>query len=217
MLAIRDHVESTNETMDDINTISENDARDTILSESRSLEFTEIIDILKNVHNDYNEVTGRFGNKPMTQEEKETLGTMYLDYIPLSKVVISSKDEYTYRVPFEVIKKVILAKAGKRPHMSFRTFNKHLENMPTKFMRGISRRGQERDIELKLDQEQHNYFCKNLKPLLVELGNKKTKKLEKTEVKEKIVNTDIDNTEVNNNDGNNTNENSIKDDPFDYD
>jgi len=183
MLFIREHALSTKEDMDDINTIKNNEARDSIFRESRSLEFTEIIDVLMNIHNDYNELTNKFGNPPMTQDEKDTLGAMYLDYIPLSKLVIARDEFYSYRVPFEVVKKVIIAKAGKQKPMGFRAFNRHLSNMPESVCKGFTRSGQARDIEIKLDFEPHKDFCENLKPMLL---NHLTKKPIKFDAK-KIV------------------------------
>lgn len=169
MLSLRDHIAETGESKNDINMISDNDTRDEIFSESRSLEFTEIIDVLKNVFIDYNSVTEKWGSKPMTQEEKETLGTIYEDYIPISKITLCKNEYYTYRVPFAVIRKVITAKAGKNKPMSFRAFNRHLENMPPKFLKGYAITGVMRDIEIRLmgeDTESHEYFVENYLPLL---------------------------------------------------
>lgn len=166
MLSIMDHVHIMRELKEDINTINDNDTRDIIFSESRSMEFTEIIDVLKNVFNDFNEITGKFGNKPMTQEEKETLGTAYMDYIPLSKILPARDGYYTYRVPFAVIRRVIIAKAGKQKPLSLRSFNRHLENMPPKMLKGIPCGGLARNIEIKLTGEDENNFIDNLLPLI---------------------------------------------------
>lgn len=167
MLFIREHAISNKDDMDDINTIKNNEARDSIFRESRSMEFTEIIDVLMNIHDDYNALTNKLGNPGMSQEQKDSLGTMYLDYIPLSKLIIAKDDFYTYRVPFEVVKKVIIAKAGKQKPMGFRAFNRHLSNMPDSVCKGFTRSGQARDIEIKLDFEPHRDFCENLKPMLL--------------------------------------------------
>lgn len=171
MLAIRDHVDASGDNKDDINRISDNETRDRIYIESRNIKFIEIIDVIKTIHNDFNEVTGRF-NKSVSLEEKEALGEEYKDYIPLSKVVIATDTYYTYRVPFGVIRKVIETKGGKDP-ISFRAFNSNLEKMPANYLKGVSCGGQGRDIEIKLDAEQHTQFKEVLEPIIL---NYKTKK-----------------------------------------
>lgn len=149
MLAIVDYVTTTNEGLDDINTVQENESRDTIFEESRSIDFIEIIDVLRNVFNDYNPVTTKFGRSPSTAE-KEKLGTPYVDYIPLGKLETSRNPYYTYRIPYSVIRKVLMERSGKNKPMSARTFNRHLENMPPKILKGYSIGGQGRDIEIRL-------------------------------------------------------------------
>lgn len=178
MLSLRDHISEIQESKNDINSINDNETRDEIFSESRSLEFTEIIDVLKNVFIDYNPITEKWGSKPMTSEEKENLGLPYEDYIPLSKLIPAKNDHYTYRVPFAVIRRVISAKAGKNKPMSFRSFNRHLENMPPKFLKGFAVQGVMRDVEIFLhgdEDESHEYFEKNYMPLLINKGKKKHK------------------------------------------
>lgn len=177
MLSIRDYVNENEISKDDINTISDNDARDLIFSESRSSEFIEIVDVLKNVYNDYNEVTGKPGSKNLTQVQKEELGTVYNDYIPLSRLMISSDPFYSYRVPFSVIRKVMEAKAGKvgnsRP-MALRNFNKHLNNMPPKIMKGIPGPANHSDIDIRLngkDKDSFEYFRENYYPMLLKKFN----------------------------------------------
>lgn len=190
MLSLKDHVVETKESKNDINSINENAARDEIFRESRSLEFTDIIDVLKNVFVDYNPVTDKFGSKPMTQDEKETLGTAYEDYIPLSKLYLSRSEDYTYRVPFAVIRKVIASKAGKNSKgMSFRTFNRHLDNMPPKFLKSISIAGVMRDVEIRLhghDKDSHEYFIENHLPILEYKLNPKDNPLGKSSNKKDI-------------------------------
>lgn len=171
MLAIRDHVRENQEIKNDINSIVDNDARDNIFSESRSIEFIEIIDVLKNVYNDFNPITGKFGSKPTNLEERESLGNIYEDYIPLSKIVPARDEYYTFRIPFAIVRKVILTKAGKYKPMSFRNFNRHLDNMPSKIIKGYARGGQMRDIEIRLlgeNSESHDYFINKYLPLLTE-------------------------------------------------
>jgi hypothetical protein len=175
MLTIRDYVEISNESKDDINIVLENEARDAVLSESRSIIFTDITDVLKNVYNDYNEVTGRFGKEPTSKEEKDAWGVIYRDYIPLSELKIASDDSYTYRIPYGTIRKVIENKVSKQNPISFRRFNKEVDTMPTKYMRSITRRGQERDIEIKLEPDADIDFNEKLKPILLNIGTKKKK------------------------------------------
>jgi hypothetical protein len=149
MLAIMDYVNNTDESLDDINTVQDNESRDTIFEESRSIDFIEIIDVLRNIFDDYNPITNKFGRSP-NNAEKEKLGSPYIDYIPLGKVETSKNPYYTYRVPYSVIRKVLLERSGKNKPMSARTFNRHLENMPPKILKGYSIGGQGRDIEIRL-------------------------------------------------------------------
>src|SRR6185312_4525966 len=181
MLSMREHVERKNESKDDINMVFENDARDAVLSESRNILFTEIIDILENVHDDYNPVTGRFGREPADKEERDALGTAYKDYIPLSDVKLPVDEFYTYRVPWGVIKKVIEAKSTKQNTISFRRFNKELAEMSFKHMRGYTKRGVERDIEIRLKIDLHREFDEKLRPILLDMANKKSKGVNKSE------------------------------------
>lgn len=151
MLAIRDFVKSSNESLNDINTITENESRDTIFEESRSPDFIEILDALKTVYDDYDSVRDKPG-KAMTMADKEKYGTLYKDCIPLSKLIAVRDEYYTYRIPFQVVKKVIAGHAGKGKPMSLRYFNRNLSNMPSREVKGYSVSGQNRDIEIRLTE-----------------------------------------------------------------
>lgn len=172
MMAIKDHVIESGESLDDINTVNENEIRDEVLSESRSRDFIELLDTLRNVFNDYNPVTGRFGNKPMTAEEKENIGIAYEDYIPLSKVKTTKSPLYTYRIPHAIIKKVMIAKAGKNNKpMSLRTFNRHLDSMPAKFLKSYTLSGIMRDVEIRIQNvAHHEEFISEFLPLVERFG-----------------------------------------------
>ncbi len=181
MLSIREFTEQNQLGKDDINTISDNEARDTVFSASRSIEFIEIIDVLKNVFNDYDEGTNKF-NRAKTRDEREFWGTIYKDYIPLGKIAPTKDSYYSYRVPYSLLRSVMFVRAGsKSKPMAMRVFNKHIDNMPPKLMRRIDVGAGNSDVEIRLDGEEHQshlYFRENLLPIVIARFREKKQAME---------------------------------------